>query len=198
MNRWLWFTVCVVLGLGALVAGFAVPIHLRAVDACVLECAGKGTPSLSERGAELLRENRLGAAQMLAQVAQRQHLPDSETLQGLVDDTLKRHPDWQAWGQKGPDHAELKIPMDLSVAMKSKKGPLFTMAMSFNNKGPFGGFYRYIGEEDTFKVYRDDMTDSDANASGVTTTFTLDGSVHDRKATMIAVKPYPDEMPGSR
>ena len=35
------------------------------------------------------------------------------------------------------------------------------MAMSFNNKGPFGGFYRYIGEEDTYKVYRDSMTDSD-------------------------------------
>ena len=51
--------------------------------------------------------------------------------------------------------------MDLTVAMKSKKGPLFTMAMSFNNKGPFGGFYRYIGEEETYKVYRDSMTDSE-------------------------------------
>jgi 2-hydroxy-4-carboxymuconate semialdehyde hemiacetal dehydrogenase len=70
-------------------------------------------------------------------------------------------PNWECWGQKGPNHAELGIPMDLSVAMKSSKGPLFTMAMSFNNKGPFGGFYRYIGEEDTFKVYRDSMTDSE-------------------------------------
>jgi 2-hydroxy-4-carboxymuconate semialdehyde hemiacetal dehydrogenase len=51
--------------------------------------------------------------------------------------------------------------MDMTVAMKSRKGPLFSMAMSFNNKGPFGGFYRYIGEEDTFKVYRDSMTDGD-------------------------------------
>ncbi len=49
-------------------------------------------------------------------------------------------PNWEAWGQKGP---------------------LFTMAMSFNNKGPFGGFYRYIGEEETYKVYRDTMTDSE-------------------------------------
>jgi 2-hydroxy-4-carboxymuconate semialdehyde hemiacetal dehydrogenase len=72
-------------------------------------------------------------------------------------------PNWDVWGQKGPDHSELKIPMDLTVAMKSKKGPLFTMAMSFNNKGPFGGFYRYIGEEDTYKVYRDSMTDSEGN-----------------------------------
>ena len=74
---------------------------------------------------------------------------------------ILEEPDWQAWGQKGPDHSELRIPMDISVAMKSKRGPLFTMAMSFNNKGPFGGFYRYIGEEETYKVYRDSMTDSD-------------------------------------
>jgi len=76
--------------------------------------------------------------------------------QWLIDD-----PDWDAWGQKGPDHKELGIPMDMTVAMKSNKGPLFSMAMSFNNKGPFGGFYRYIGEEETYKVYRDSMTDSD-------------------------------------
>ena len=76
--------------------------------------------------------------------------------QWVIDD-----PDWDAWGQKGPDHKVLGIPMDLSVCMKSKKGPLFTMAMSFNNKGPFGGFYRYIGEEETYKVYRDSMTDSE-------------------------------------
>jgi 2-hydroxy-4-carboxymuconate semialdehyde hemiacetal dehydrogenase len=76
--------------------------------------------------------------------------------QWILDD-----PDFDVWGQKGPDHPTLGIPMDMTVGMKSKKGPLFSLAMSFNNKGPFGGFYRYIGEEDTFKVYRDAMTDSD-------------------------------------
>jgi len=70
-------------------------------------------------------------------------------------------PDFEAWGQKGPDHPVLGIPMDMTVGMKSKRGPLFSMAMSFNNKGPFGGFYRYIGEEETYKVYRDSMTDSE-------------------------------------
>jgi 2-hydroxy-4-carboxymuconate semialdehyde hemiacetal dehydrogenase len=70
-------------------------------------------------------------------------------------------PNFDVWGQKGPDHPTLGIPMDMTVGMKSKKGPLYSMAMSFNNKGPFGGFYRYIGEEDTYKVYRDSMTDSD-------------------------------------
>ena len=76
--------------------------------------------------------------------------------QWLLDD-----PQWDVWGQRGPDHPVLGIPMDISVGMKSRRGPLFTMAMSFNNKGPFGGFYRYIGEEDTYKVYRDSMTDSE-------------------------------------
>ena len=51
--------------------------------------------------------------------------------------------------------------MDMTVGMKSRSGVLFSMAMSFNNKGPFGGFYRYIGEEETYKVYRDSMTDSE-------------------------------------
>jgi 2-hydroxy-4-carboxymuconate semialdehyde hemiacetal dehydrogenase len=72
-------------------------------------------------------------------------------------------PNFSVWGQKGPDHPDLGIPMDMTVGMKSKKGPLFSMAMSFNNKGPFGGFYRYIGEEETYKVYRDSMTDSEGN-----------------------------------
>ena len=70
-------------------------------------------------------------------------------------------PNFEVWGQQGPMHPELGIPMDMTVAMRSKKGPLFSLAMSFNNKGPFGGFYRYIGEEETYKIYRDSMTDSE-------------------------------------
>ena len=72
-------------------------------------------------------------------------------------------PDLEVWGQKGPDHPELGIPMDMTIGMRSKNGQLCTMALSFNNQGPFGGFYRYIGEEDTHKVYRDTMTDSNGN-----------------------------------
>jgi len=74
---------------------------------------------------------------------------------------LLDEPNFEVWGQKGPDHQTLGIPMDMTVAMKSTTGPLFTLAMSFNNKGPFGGFYRYIGEEETYRVYRDSMTDSE-------------------------------------
>ncbi len=76
----------------------------------------------------------------------------------LLDD-----PDLEVWGQKGPDHPELGIPMDMTIGMRSKQGPLMSMVLSFNNKGPFGGFYRYIGEEDTYKVFRETMTDSEGN-----------------------------------
>jgi len=31
-------------------------------------------------------------------------------------------PDFAVWGQKGPDHPALGIPMDMTVGMKSKKG----------------------------------------------------------------------------
>ena len=76
----------------------------------------------------------------------------------LLDD-----PDLEVWGQKGPDHPELGIPMDMTIGMRSKQGPLMSMVSSFNNKGPFGGFYRYIGEEDTYKIFRETMTDSEGN-----------------------------------
>jgi 2-hydroxy-4-carboxymuconate semialdehyde hemiacetal dehydrogenase len=70
-------------------------------------------------------------------------------------------PNLEVWGQKGPVHSELGIPMDMTIGMRSARGPIVSMALSFNNKGPFGGFYRYIGEEDTYKVYRDSMTDGE-------------------------------------
>jgi 2-hydroxy-4-carboxymuconate semialdehyde hemiacetal dehydrogenase len=47
--------------------------------------------------------------------------------------------------------------------MRSRKtGAIVTIALSFNNRGPFGGFYRYIGEEETYKVFRDTMTSSES------------------------------------
>jgi 2-hydroxy-4-carboxymuconate semialdehyde hemiacetal dehydrogenase len=90
-------------------------------------------------------------------------------------------PKWTAWGQKGPNHKELNIPMDLTVAMKASNGVIFSMAMSFNNQGPFGTMkapfgasYRYIGEEDTFTVFRDTMTDSKGNEVTLDQTLAFD------------------------
>jgi 2-hydroxy-4-carboxymuconate semialdehyde hemiacetal dehydrogenase len=70
--------------------------------------------------------------------------------------------DFDVWGQQGPKHPTLGIAMDMSIGMRGlRSGALVTMALSFNNKGPFGGFYRYIGEEDTCRVFRDELTDGE-------------------------------------
>ena len=65
--------------------------------------------------------------------------------------------------QAGPDHPELGIPMDVTIGLKagagSMAGALLTLSMSFNNRGPFGGFYRYIGDTGTYHVFRDELGD---------------------------------------
>lgn len=73
--------------------------------------------------------------------------------------------EFDVWGQQGPLHPDLGIAMDMSIGMRGRKtGTLVTMALSFNNQGPFGGFYRYIGEQDTYRAFRDTLTDSAGKA----------------------------------
>jgi 2-hydroxy-4-carboxymuconate semialdehyde hemiacetal dehydrogenase len=70
--------------------------------------------------------------------------------------------EFEVWAQQGPRHPVLGIPMDMGIGLRAREtGQLVTMALSFNNKGAFGGFYRYIGEEDTYHVYRDRLTDGE-------------------------------------
>lgn len=84
--------------------------------------------------------------------------------------------DFDVWASRGPTHPELGIAMDMSIGLRARRsGTLVTMALSFNHQGPFGGFYRYIGEEDTYHVFRDTIKDGDgavvALADGATPAF---------------------------
>ncbi|MCK0715286.1 Gfo/Idh/MocA family oxidoreductase [Chromohalobacter sarecensis] len=67
--------------------------------------------------------------------------------------------DLDVWGGRGPIHPELGIAMDMNIGLRSRDGILATLTLSFNNHGPFGGFYRYIGEESTLLAYRDELKD---------------------------------------
>ncbi|WP_277811363.1 Gfo/Idh/MocA family oxidoreductase [Chromohalobacter canadensis] len=67
--------------------------------------------------------------------------------------------DLDVWGRRGPVHPELGIAMDMNIGLKSRNETLATLALSFNNHGPFGGFYRYVGEETTLMAYRDELKD---------------------------------------
>ncbi len=62
-------------------------------------------------------------------------------------------------GLQGPAHPELGIAMDMTIGMKTPSGKLCTLSLSFNNDGPFGSFFRYIGDTGTYVARYDDLYD---------------------------------------
>jgi len=60
---------------------------------------------------------------------------------------------------QGPLHPELKIAMDMSIAMRTQSGAVCTLSLSFNNDGPQGTFFRYICDNGTYIARYDDLFD---------------------------------------
>ena len=60
---------------------------------------------------------------------------------------------------EGPLHPELGIAMDMSIQLKADTGAILTLSLSFNNDGPFGTFFRYIGDTGTYVASYDDLFD---------------------------------------
>ena len=58
---------------------------------------------------------------------------------------------------QGQRHPELGIAMDMSIQLKSAAGQILTLALSFNNDGPLGTFFRYIGDTGTYIARYDDL-----------------------------------------
>jgi 2-hydroxy-4-carboxymuconate semialdehyde hemiacetal dehydrogenase len=65
----------------------------------------------------------------------------------------------RAWANQGPPHPDLGIAMDMSVGLRSPAGALCTLALSFNNDGPLGTTFRYIGDTGTYVASYDDLAD---------------------------------------
>lgn len=63
----------------------------------------------------------------------------------------------QANAIEGPHHPELGIAMDMSIQLKSESGAICTLSLSFNNDGPLGTFFRYIGDTATYIARYDDL-----------------------------------------
>ncbi|MBP9652905.1 MAG: Gfo/Idh/MocA family oxidoreductase [Rhodocyclaceae bacterium] len=71
---------------------------------------------------------------------------------------------WQTGGEivqanalQGPIHPTLGIAMDMSIQLKASSGALCTLSLSFNNDGPLGTFFRYIGDSGTYIARYDDL-----------------------------------------
>lgn len=60
---------------------------------------------------------------------------------------------------QGPVHPQLGIAMDMSIGMKTASGATCSLALSFNNDGPFGTFFRYICDNGTYTASYDDLFD---------------------------------------
>jgi 2-hydroxy-4-carboxymuconate semialdehyde hemiacetal dehydrogenase len=58
---------------------------------------------------------------------------------------------------QGPIHPVLGIAMDLSIQLKAASGAICTLSLSFNNDGPLGTFFRYIGDTGTYVARYDDL-----------------------------------------
>jgi 2-hydroxy-4-carboxymuconate semialdehyde hemiacetal dehydrogenase len=63
----------------------------------------------------------------------------------------------QAHAVQGPIHPTLGIAMDMSIQLKSGSGAICTLSLSFNNDGPLGTFFRYIGDSATYIARYDDL-----------------------------------------
>ena len=62
-----------------------------------------------------------------------------------------------AHAMQGPKHHELGIAMDMSIQLKAANGAICTLSLSFNNDGPLGTFFRYIGDTGTYVARYDDL-----------------------------------------
>jgi 2-hydroxy-4-carboxymuconate semialdehyde hemiacetal dehydrogenase len=68
-----------------------------------------------------------------------------------------RSPIVKANAIQGPIHPTLGIAMDMSIQLKTAKGAICTLSLSFNNDGPLGTFFRYIGDTGTYIARYDDL-----------------------------------------
>ncbi len=68
-----------------------------------------------------------------------------------------RSPIVKANALQGPIHPSLGIAMDMSIQLEAENGAICTLSLSFNNDGPLGSFFRYIGDTATYIARYDDL-----------------------------------------
>ena len=73
----------------------------------------------------------------------------------------------QANALQGSIHPTLGIAMDMSIQLRCASGAICTLSLSFNNDGPLGTFFRYIGDTATYLARYDDLYDGKEQKSDV-------------------------------
>src|ERR1700678_3751234 len=75
-----------------------------------------------------------------------------------------RSPIVKANAVQGRIHPARGIAMDLSIQPEAAKGAVCTLSLSFNNDGPLGTFFRYIGDTGTYIARYDDLVNGKEEA----------------------------------
>ena len=78
-----------------------------------------------------------------------------------------RSPIVKANAIQGPIHPTLGIAMDMSIQLAAENGAICTLSLSFNNDGPLGTFFRYIGDTGTYIARYDDLVNGREEAIDV-------------------------------
>ena len=68
-----------------------------------------------------------------------------------------RSPVVKANAVQGPIHPQLGIALDMSIQLQAANGAICTLSLSFNNDGPLGTTFRYIGDTGTYIARYDDL-----------------------------------------
>jgi 2-hydroxy-4-carboxymuconate semialdehyde hemiacetal dehydrogenase len=63
----------------------------------------------------------------------------------------------KANAMQGAIHSTLGIAMDMSIQLQAANGAICTLSLSFNNDGPLGTYFRYIGDSATYIARYDDL-----------------------------------------
>ncbi len=96
--RWPGFLICAILGLVMLGCGLLMPAYLRAVDASVIQRAGRNSTALLEQGRALAGAKKLGVAKMLMLAGQAAGIPGWDRLGEAITNQAQQYPDELAWG----------------------------------------------------------------------------------------------------
>lgn len=147
MVRWLILLCCAFFGLALLGLGLLVPAHLRAVDEKVLQVAGRSSSSVVQEGLGLVRERKLGPAQMLAQVANDLRLANREELDAAVRELKAAQPQLQSWG--APDmRVDILLWADRRITNAISQ-PITEVVLRLENRGKI---MAYLNASSSFEM----------------------------------------------
>lgn len=92
---------------------------------------------------------------------------------------------------EGPVCPTLGISMDMSIQLKAASGAICTLSLSFNNDGPLGSTFRYIGDSGTYIARYDELVDGHQREIDVSTVaVSMDGIELQDREFLAAVREH--------